>query len=159
MVIRGICEMKKEKRILFKFQRLHGPPIIHNGSRAGSHGSRMQCALGEPRPLPSVPPLPDPVPVHCPPLGLRRCEVSMRKTVCRHVGKPLGKPWADPGQTPSISGQTPPVGAHGRPRKTWQAWQKLHRVIPSNLPIYNSKRGGGSQKPPFGGGGGSDLDL
>ena len=34
---------------------------------------------------------------------------SQAMQICgKPLGKPLGKPWANPGQTPFVSGQTPP---------------------------------------------------
>ena len=51
-------------------------------------------------------------------------------------GQTLGKPWANPlhfGANPTPDGQA-------RAQKCCPAWQRQVRVIPTNLPLYKSKR-------------------
>ena len=44
------------------------------------------------------------------------CATDPSVKLCRRAGKPLGKPWANPGQTPSMLGQTPPLMAKHGPK-------------------------------------------
>ena len=51
-------------------------------------------------------------------------------------GQTLGKPWANPLQF----GANPTPDGQARAQKCCPAWQRQVRVIPTNLPLYNSKR-------------------